>query len=58
MLQPGAFWNGRKYHLDRMTLRELVQAYFAYPAIQVYLTLGILSGVAGVAWAQSPLPAG
>jgi sterol desaturase/sphingolipid hydroxylase (fatty acid hydroxylase superfamily) len=56
MLQPGAFWNGRKYHLDRMTLRELVQGYFAYRAIQVYLVLGILSGVAAVAWAQSPLP--
>ena len=33
MLRPGAFWNGRKYHLDRMDLRELVHAYFAYPAI-------------------------
>lgn len=56
MLQPGAFWNNRRYHLDRMSLRELVRAYFAYPAIQVYLALSVLSGAAAVLWAQSPLP--
>ncbi len=34
MVQPGAFWNGRKYQLDEMTLRDLVKAYFAYPGDQ------------------------
>jgi sterol desaturase/sphingolipid hydroxylase (fatty acid hydroxylase superfamily) len=58
MLQPGAFWNGRKYHLDKMSLRELVHAYFAYPAIQVYLGLGILSAAAALWWAGSLLPLG
>jgi sterol desaturase/sphingolipid hydroxylase (fatty acid hydroxylase superfamily) len=35
----GAFWN-RSHHLDRMTLRELVVAYFQYPAIIAYLVFG------------------
>ena len=39
MFQPGAFWNGRKYQLDKMNLRNLVNSYFAVPAIQVYLGL-------------------
>ncbi len=44
-------WDGRKHHLDRMTIRDLVRAYFAYPAIQTYLALGVLSGAAAVyAW--------
>ncbi len=36
-------WDGRKHHLDKMTHDELVQAYFAHPAIQVYLILGVAS---------------
>ena len=36
-------WDGRKHYLDRMTIRDLVAAYFAYPAIQAYLALGVLS---------------
>lgn len=55
MFQPGAFWNGRKYHLDKMTLRDLVEAYFAYPAIQVYLGLGAAAGVAALWWGGAPL---
>jgi sterol desaturase/sphingolipid hydroxylase (fatty acid hydroxylase superfamily) len=55
MFRPGAFWNGRKHHLDRMTLRDLVHAYFAYPAIQAYLALGTASAVAALWWGGSVL---
>ena len=55
MLKRGAFWNGRKYHLDKMSLRDLVHAYFAYPAIQVYLGLGTVSATAAVWWQHSVL---
>jgi sterol desaturase/sphingolipid hydroxylase (fatty acid hydroxylase superfamily) len=33
-----SFWR-RRHHLDRMNLRELVSAYFSYPAIIAYLAL-------------------
>ena len=33
-----SFWR-RRHHLDRMSLRELVSAYFTYPAIIAYLAL-------------------
>ena len=34
-------WSGRKYFLDKMTLRELVWAYLTYPAIQAYVVLAV-----------------
>jgi len=39
--RPG-IWN-RSHYLDRMTLKELVVAYFQYPAIIAYLLLSALS---------------
>lgn len=33
------FWGGRKYYLNRMSLGELIAAYFQYPAIQAYIVL-------------------
>ncbi len=48
--KPG-IWN-RSHYLDRMTLRELVVAYFQYYAIQAYLVLAALSAV--VAWYNPP----
>lgn len=49
---PG-FWK-QKHHLDRMTLRDLVQAYFRYPAIVTYLALsGVALGV--YAWVPASL---
>ncbi len=36
-------WRSQEYLLDRMTLRDLVKAYFTYPAIQVYLLLSVVS---------------
>ena len=41
IVRPG-FWN-RSHHLDRMTLRELVVAYFQYPAVIAYLLLSAVS---------------
>ncbi len=36
-------WKDRKYHLDKMTLHELVAAYFQYYAIQSYLAVAVIS---------------
>ncbi|MEH3106288.1 MAG: sterol desaturase family protein [Sphingomonas fennica] len=47
------FWS-RKHHLDRMTLRQLVHAYFQYPAILLYL--GLAAVAAGV-WVARPATA-
>ncbi len=53
--RPG-IWS-RNHYLDRMTLRELVVAYFQYYAIQAYLLLAVVS--IGVAiWARPSLGAG
>jgi sterol desaturase/sphingolipid hydroxylase (fatty acid hydroxylase superfamily) len=48
-----SFWR-REHHLDKMTLRELVIAYFQYPAIIAYLALSIAS-IAAWAWRPAPL---
>ncbi len=48
-----SFWR-REHHLDRMTLRELVVAYFQYPAIIAYLTLSVVS-IGLYAWRPAPL---
>ncbi|MDX2348585.1 MAG: fatty acid hydroxylase family protein, partial [Nitrospirota bacterium] len=32
-------WYQQKYHLDRMTWRDLVWAYLLYPSIQIYFAL-------------------
>ena len=47
-----SFWR-REHHLDKMSLRELVSAYFTYPAILVYLALA--AGAAGL-FAARPAP--
>ena len=44
-LRP-SFWR-REHHLDKMTFRELVIAYFQYPAIIAYLALSVVSIGAG-----------
>ena len=50
-LRPG-IWN-RSHHLDRMSFRELVVAYFQYPAIIAYL---LLAAAAIGVWAVFPAP--
>ncbi len=51
-LRP-SFWR-REHHLDRMSLRDLVAAYFQYPAIIAYLAL---SAAAIAIWFWRPAPA-
>ena len=41
--QPG-FWQ-RSHHLDKMTFKQLVVAYFQYPAIIAYLALSVVAVV-------------
>lgn len=50
------FWTNRKYHLDKMTLGELVAIFFQYPAIQTYLALAAVSTVLTLAWVEAPWP--
>lgn len=38
-------WEGQKHYLNKMTLAELVKAYFCYPAIQAYILLAGVSTV-------------
>jgi sterol desaturase/sphingolipid hydroxylase (fatty acid hydroxylase superfamily) len=47
-----SFWR-RRHHLDRMSLRDLVSAYFSYPAIIAYLAL---AAVAIAFFAARPAP--
>ncbi len=50
-LRP-SFWR-REHHLDKMTLKELVVAYFQYPSIIAYL---LLSAVALFVFVRFPAP--
>jgi len=47
-------WHGRKYFLDKMTLRELVVAYVTYPAIQAYALLAVVTGWLAIRWMTEP----
>jgi len=51
-LRP-SFWR-REHHLDKMSHRELVVAYFQYPAIIAYLALS-LAAIGAFAWRPAPL---
>jgi sterol desaturase/sphingolipid hydroxylase (fatty acid hydroxylase superfamily) len=51
-LRP-SFWR-REHHLDKMNFRELVVAYFQYPAIIAYLALSVVS-LAAYVWRPAPL---
>lgn len=48
-------WSGRKYLLDKMTLRQLVWAYLTYPAIQGYLVLAVVCLALAVYLGGSPM---
>ncbi len=49
-----AFWS-KEHHLDRMTLRELVIAYFQYPAIIAYLVCAVAAIVAYYRYPATPV---
>lgn len=42
------FWSNKSHYLNKMTLKQLVAAYFQYYAIQAYIVLGIASIVVAV----------
>jgi len=48
-------WSGRKYFLDKMTLRDLVRAYVTYPAIQAYALLAVVGLALTGWWGGDPL---
>lgn len=48
-----AFWQ-REHHLDKMTFKELVVAYFQYPAIIAYLLLSVVA-LGAFAWSPAPV---
>ena len=50
------FWRERTHHLDRMTLRELIIAYFQYRAILVYIILLIPSSYLALQPAKEGAP--
>ena len=56
MFIGSSLWNGRKHYLDKMTLPELVKAYFYYPAIQTYIFLGVICSGLAIYFAQEILP--
>ncbi|MCX7630961.1 MAG: fatty acid hydroxylase family protein, partial [Geminicoccaceae bacterium] len=45
-------WIHKRYQLDKMSLRELVVAYFTHYSIIVYLTLAFVSILLAVRWAE------
>jgi hypothetical protein len=49
-------WLEQDYLLDRMTLGDLVKAYFTYPAIQAYLLLFAACAGMAVYFMEAPLP--
>jgi sterol desaturase/sphingolipid hydroxylase (fatty acid hydroxylase superfamily) len=49
-------WQEQDYLLNRMSLRDLVRAYFTYPAIQAYLALSVLCIAALAVVPVAPLP--
>lgn len=49
MLSALRTWSSRKYELDKMTLRDLVVAYFTHYSIVVYLALAV-AGIVAAAW--------
>ncbi|MEQ8355228.1 MAG: sterol desaturase family protein [Kiloniellaceae bacterium] len=55
MLLGRTSWSGRKYFLDKMTLRELVVAYATYLAIQAYVLLSFVGVALAVYWGGDPL---
>jgi len=50
------FWRKRQYHLNKMTLGELVGAYFQHYAIQVYIVLGVVTGYFALSGMTSVVP--
>lgn len=51
-----SFWKSRKHNLGKMSLRDLIRAFFTYPPVLIYLVLAVVSFTFVARWYQSPLP--
>lgn len=47
-------WKGQRYHLDRMSLRDLTLVYLLYPAVRIYALFLLLS--VALAWRHTTQP--
>jgi sterol desaturase/sphingolipid hydroxylase (fatty acid hydroxylase superfamily) len=47
-------WAGRKYFLQKMSIRDLLIAYFTYYAIMIYLGLAAMTVALSVIWTDNP----
>ena len=56
MAGPFGLWSGRRYFLNKMTLRELIVAYFTHHSILTYIVL--IAGSTWLAVAHSTAPWG
>lgn len=56
MEASSSIWKGRTHNLGRMTMDELVRAYFTYRAIQTYIALTIASVALTASLAREVLP--
>ena len=58
MVPRFGFWAGAKYNLSRMTMGELVKAYFTHYAVAAYIALALAGTVVTLAlipsWAALP----
>ncbi|GAB4137661.1 MAG: sterol desaturase family protein [Sphingomonadales bacterium] len=50
------FWSNKSHYLNKMTLRQLVVAYFQYYAIQAYLLLAVVGIYVAITHATAWLP--
>lgn len=50
------FWAGRRYNLAKMTMADLVKAYFSHYAVAAYLLLAVIAYGAALYWAEAALP--
>ena len=46
-------WSKRRYHLDKMSLADLIRAFFTHYSIQVYLVLMVAAAVLAATYAKS-----
>ena len=53
MLAKASPWLGRKYFLDKMTISDLVVAYFTHYSIQVYILFAAVASTYAVSFAPS-----
>ncbi len=56
MVARFGFWKKKTHYLNKMTLKELVAAYFQYYAIQGYIIVGIAASVVAFMYATAVLP--